>query len=308
MQVSYKLTEKQKLIVLLIGHEKAVTADDLRVLLRQLPEARTKLTLSLTDDVYAYVRKLLFEVDEAEQEVRSLRQRIPRDKLAPHEAFTIPNIHISTSSYLYPYHKDELATELERLEFLGLLSSKAEEENSPETALVLTEYGQQVYTRLRKGRRWDLRLRAPPTARESCFIAMAIGHTETDELFTRVFEPACMEIKCKAIRIDATEPETTISDAILQSIVHAVAVVADLTFARPSVYFEAGFAHGLGIPLLLTCRKDHYRGADDTARVHFDLEQYKISFWERTPKGQFQWENKMSPHARLRSLLTKSYQ
>jgi nucleoside 2-deoxyribosyltransferase len=82
-------------------------------------------------------------------------------------------------------------------------------------------------------------------------------------------------------------------------------VLADLTHARPSVYFEVGYAQGLGVPLLLTCRKDHYRAAHDNARVHFDLEQYKISFWSRNSKGQFIWAKGMEPTKRLKSLVAR---
>ena len=63
--------------------------------------------------------------------------------------------------------------------------------------------------------------------------------------------------------------------------------------------------HGLGVPLVLTCRKDHYRGASDGARVHFDLEQYKISFWSQNSKQQFIWAKDMEPVKRLGSVIKR---
>lgn len=80
-------------------------------------------------------------------------------------------------------------------------------------------------------------------------------------------------------------------------------MLADLTHARPSVYFEVGYAHGLGVPLLLTCREDHCRGKSDHARIYFDLEQYKISYWSRTSKGEFNWPKGMEPAERLPSIV-----
>ena len=47
--------------------------------------------------------------------------------------------------------------------------------------------------------------------------------------------------------------------------------------ARGGVYYETGFAHGLGIPVIFTCQKN---GLDE---VHFDTRQYNHIVWE-TPE------------------------
>lgn len=58
-------------------------------------------------------------------------------------------------------------------------------------------------------------------------------------------------------------------------------VVADLTYNRQSVYYEAGFAHGLGLQVVLTCRADSFKDEDDDfKRVHFDLNHRNILVWE----------------------------
>jgi nucleoside 2-deoxyribosyltransferase len=51
-------------------------------------------------------------------------------------------------------------------------------------------------------------------------------------------------------------------------------LVADFTAHRQSVYYEAGFAHGYGIPVIWTCRADHIRAA------HFDTRQYNHIVWD----------------------------
>ena len=44
--------------------------------------------------------------------------------------------------------------------------------------------------------------------------------------------------------------------------------------ARGSVYYEAGFAQGLKIPVIFTCRKNAIK------RIHFDTRQYNHIVWE----------------------------
>ena len=46
--------------------------------------------------------------------------------------------------------------------------------------------------------------------------------------------------------------------------------------ARRGVYYEAGFAQGLGLPVIWTCRKDVL----DLDLVHFDTRQYAHIAWE----------------------------
>lgn len=58
-------------------------------------------------------------------------------------------------------------------------------------------------------------------------------------------------------------------------------VVADLTWNRQSVYYEAGFAHGLGLEVVLTCRSDHFKSPkSEFKRVHFDLSHRPVIQWE----------------------------
>jgi nucleoside 2-deoxyribosyltransferase len=169
--------------------------------------------------------------------------------------------------------------------------------------LSLTAEGTRIAEAYIGGRR--LMMRSPLTDQRSVFVACAVKRPELDLLFAEELEPACAALGLEAYRVDAVEPAATIMDELIQGIRRARIMVADLTHARPSVYFEVGVAHGMGVPFVLTCRSDHDPGSADDQRVHFDLKQFKISYWTLR-EGVFSWEPGMRPSLRMRALLKGS--
>lgn len=81
----------------------------------------------------------------------------------------------------------------------------------------------------------------------------------------------------RAFRIDGKEHNNKIDDEIVAEIRRSGLLVADFTEHRGGVYFEAGLAQGLGLPVIWTCRKDYIDSA------HFDTRQYSHIVWE-TPE------------------------
>ncbi len=81
------------------------------------------------------------------------------------------------------------------------------------------------------------------------------------------------------IRIDKSEFNDRIDDEIIAEIRRSRFLVADFTqdedHARGGVYYEAGFAHGRGLPVIFTCRKD----VIDKGLIHFDTRQYNDIVW-----------------------------
>ena len=75
-------------------------------------------------------------------------------------------------------------------------------------------------------------------------------------------------------RIDAKEHINGISDEILAEIRRSRFLVADYTLTNNGVYFEAGVAVGLGIPVIGTCRADHLD------KLHFDIKHINTLKWE----------------------------
>jgi hypothetical protein len=78
----------------------------------------------------------------------------------------------------------------------------------------------------------------------------------------------------KPLRIDTKEHANKICDEIIAEIRRSRFLVADYTGHRGGVYYEAGYAAGRELPVILTCRKDHMKD------LHFDVRQYNCIDWQ----------------------------
>ena len=110
------------------------------------------------------------------------------------------------------------------------------------------------------------------------FMAMWFDQS-MDKVWQEGFEPGIRKAGYDPVRIDQTQHVNKIDDEIIAEIRRSRFVVADFTQgetgARGGVYYEAGFAHGLDIPVIFTCRKDWLR------EIHFDVRQYNCITWEK---------------------------
>ncbi len=75
------------------------------------------------------------------------------------------------------------------------------------------------------------------------------------------------------MRVDLKEHNEKIDDTIIAEIRKSRFMIADFTGHRGGVYFEAGYALGMGLPVIWTCREGH---KDD---LHFDTRQYNHILW-----------------------------
>jgi nucleoside 2-deoxyribosyltransferase len=98
-----------------------------------------------------------------------------------------------------------------------------------------------------------------------------------DESLSKAFEDgfskAIRECKFEVMKIDLKEHNNKIDDEIIAEIRNSAFLVADFTGHRGGVYFEAGFALGLGIPVIWCCHVDQLPAS------HFDTRQYNHIEW-----------------------------
>ena len=115
------------------------------------------------------------------------------------------------------------------------------------------------------------------TPSSRAFIAMWFDES-MNQAWDQGVAPAVRDAGYEAVRIDRKEHVNKIDDEIVAEIRRSRFVVADFTHgdsgARGGVYYEAGFAHGLDIPVIFCCRKDRLE------EVHFDTRQYNHIVWE----------------------------
>jgi len=105
------------------------------------------------------------------------------------------------------------------------------------------------------------------------FVAMCFDGS-MKPTFEDAIKPAIQDGGFRPHRVDSWEYPGRIDDEIIAQIRKSRFVVADFTAHRGGVYYEAGFAHGLGLPVFFTCHKD------DFDQRHFDIWQFNTIVWE----------------------------
>lgn len=123
-------------------------------------------------------------------------------------------------------------------------------------------------------------------ASRQAFVAMWFG-TPVQTAYDNGIEPAIQDAGFMPFRIDRKEHANKIDDEIVAEIKRSRFVIADFTCpivegadgnrtpnARGGVYYEAGLAQGIGIPVIWSVREDCLD------YVHFDTRQFAHIVWK----------------------------
>ena len=122
------------------------------------------------------------------------------------------------------------------------------------------------------------------------FVAMWFD-PQMDDACDNGIMPAIEDAGYKPLRIDRKADVNKIDDEIIAGIRRSRFIVADFTQggdgARGGVYFEAGFALGLGLRVIYTCRSDMVE------KLAFDTRQYSHILWDTPEDLRVQLRNRI---------------
>ena len=107
-------------------------------------------------------------------------------------------------------------------------------------------------------------------------MAMKFGVPELDNIYQNTFKPAARAAGFELVRLDEN-PEAGLIDSRLRvEIQSSDFLVADLTHENNGAYWEAGYAEGLGKPVIYTCENEKFK----KDKSHFDTNHHLTVAWD----------------------------
>ena len=121
-----------------------------------------------------------------------------------------------------------------------------------------------------------------------CFVVMQFTE-EYNALYTDVIKLTCEKFGYKVIRGDDFYHSGLIIEDITRSIRECSLVIADVTPNNPNVFYEVGFAHGIGkTTILLSDRKRD--------KLPFDISGFRTLFYDNSIGGKSAVEERLRKH------------
>lgn len=120
-----------------------------------------------------------------------------------------------------------------------------------------------------------------------CFIAMKFGDDFLDKAFKQAISPAISDAGYRPVQMAYLEHNNAIMDEMIACIRKSRFMVADLTYQNQNVYFEAGFAQGMGIPVIYTC---HENSVDN---IMFDTQHSNQIRWAKFDELRIKLRNRI---------------
>ena len=106
------------------------------------------------------------------------------------------------------------------------------------------------------------------------FVAMGFKDDYKERLKYAI-KPACKDCGFDAFIVSDNEFNNSIIDEMLVGIKTSKFLITDLTYNNCGAYYEAGFAHGLGLEVIKCCSKKWFDEKDENGkpvnRLHFDV-------------------------------------
>lgn len=109
------------------------------------------------------------------------------------------------------------------------------------------------------------------------FMAMKFGEPDLDQMFSQCFKPAVKATGFELYRLDEIPRAGLIDDRLRVEIRTCRFLIADLTHDNAGAYWEAGFAEGLGKPVIYACEKSKF----ESQKTHFDTNHHLTVIWDK---------------------------
>jgi nucleoside 2-deoxyribosyltransferase len=120
------------------------------------------------------------------------------------------------------------------------------------------------------------RLKHAVSSSRMAFMALQFNDPELDQMIASVFRPAVAATGFELKTLADDQPAGLIDDRLRVEIRRCKFMLADMTHRNPGAYWEAGFAEGLGKPVIYTCK----RAAFDKGVSHFDTNHHLTVLWD----------------------------
>lgn len=119
-------------------------------------------------------------------------------------------------------------------------------------------------------------LRTTVTESRTVFMAMKFGDPVLNRAVDECFRPAAERAGFRLRVLTDQQPAGLIDDQLRSAILASRFVIADLTHGNQGAYWEAGYAEGLGLPVIYTCEASRWR----ESKTHFDTNHMVTIVWD----------------------------
>jgi len=149
----------------------------------------------------------------------------------------------------------------------GIVTGQPYNDEPGKAHVTLSFKGWQHYENLKRG----------ATDSRKAFMAMEYNNEQLDKIVDEVFKPAVGQTGFKLFKlIDRPQPAGLIDDRLRVEIQTSRFLIADLTHENRGAYWEAGYAEGLGKPVIYTCEKEKF----EKLTTHFDTNHHLTIPWD----------------------------
>lgn len=127
------------------------------------------------------------------------------------------------------------------------------------------------------------------------FMAMQYGDDKMDKIVEEVFKPAVKQTGFDLFKLVDRPKAGLIDDRLRVEIQTSRFLIADLTHENAGAYWEAGYAEGLGKPVIYTCENEKF----EEQKTHFDTNHHLTIIWDEENPSEAAEELKATIRATL---------